>query len=217
MDGEVLADLERLRLPAPSTKTLISLARKMEKAPGRLRRDIFAPSTCAPASGNGSPHSPATGGTRSDTWQGDSWKTAGSANVWGGFSIDEKRGLVFAGTGSATFDFYGGKRPGQNLFANCVVALDAATGKRRWHYQIVHHDLWDYDMPTAPILARVKGKDAVVQITKQGFVFVFDRETGQPLFPIEERPVPASDIPGRESLAHPAFSTEAAAVRGPAL
>lgn len=134
-----------------------------------------------------------------DTWEGDSWKTAGSANEWGGFSVDEKRGLVFAGTGSATFDFYGGQRLGQDLFTDCVLALDAATGKRRWHYQIVHHDLWDYDLPTAPMLVRVRGKDAVAQITKQGFLFLFDRETGQPLFPIEERPVPASDIPGEKA------------------
>lgn len=150
-----------------------------------------------------------------DTWEGDSWKTSGSANVWGGFSVDEKRGLVFAGTGSATFDFYGGQRLGQNLFSNSVVALDAATGKRRWHYQIIHHDLWDWDMPTAPILVRARGKDAVVQITKQGFAFVFDRETGQPLFPIEERPVPASDIPGEKAsptqpfpLKPPAFAPQ---------
>jgi len=134
-----------------------------------------------------------------DTWAGDSWKTAGSANVWGGFSVDEKRGLVFAATGSATFDFYGGERLGQNLFANSVIALDAATGKRRWHYQIVHHDIWDYDLPAPPILARSRGKDAVIQITKQGFTFVLDRETGRPLFPVEERPVPASDIPGEKA------------------
>ncbi len=134
-----------------------------------------------------------------DAWDKEAWQTVGSANVWGGFSVDEKRGLVFAGTGSATFDFYGGDRRGDNLFANSVLALDAATGKRRWHYQIVHHDLWDYDLPTAPILARVLGRDAVLQITKQGFVFVLDRETGQLLFPVEERPVPPSEIAGEHA------------------
>jgi quinoprotein glucose dehydrogenase len=131
-----------------------------------------------------------------ESWEPETWKTVGGANVWGGFSVDEKRGLVFAATGSATFDFFGGDRRGQNLFANSILALDAATGKRRWHYQVVHHDLWDYDLPASPILARVHGKDAVVQITKQGFVFVLDRLTGQPLFPVEERPVPPSDIDG---------------------
>lgn len=134
-----------------------------------------------------------------DTWEGDSWKTAGAANNWGGMSVDEGRGWVFVSTGSPAFDFYGGQRLGQNLFGNSVIALDAATGKRIWHFQTVHHDLWDYDLPTFPVLARVQGRDAAIQITKTGFVFVFDRETGKPIFPVEERPVPASDIPGEKS------------------
>ena len=133
-----------------------------------------------------------------DTWEGDSWKTAGGANDWGGLSLDEKRGLVFVALGSPAFDFYGGQRLGQNLFGNSVVALEAATGKRVWHFQIVHHDVWDYDLPCAPMLVRAKGRDAVAQVTKHGLLFVFDRETGKPVFPIEERPVPPSDIPGEK-------------------
>ena len=108
-------------------------------------------------------------------------------------SLDARRGVVYLATGSPTFDFFGGDRRGQNLFGNCVVALDAATGQRRWHFQTVHHDLWDYDLPCPPVLATVthNGRkiDAVAQVTKTGFVFVLDRDTGQPLFPVEERPV----------------------------
>ena len=138
-----------------------------------------------------------------ETWEGDSWRDRGGANAWGGFSIDEGRGLVFAGLGSAAFDFHGGDRPGANLFANCTVALDARTGRRAWHFQTLHHDLWDHDLPVYPNLVTVRrdGKpiDAVAQVTKTGHVFVFDRETGRPLFGIEERPVPASDIPGERA------------------
>jgi quinoprotein glucose dehydrogenase len=114
----------------------------------------------------------------------------GGANAWAGMAIDRKRGIVYIPTGSAAYDFYGGNRPGENLFANCLIALDAATGKRIWHFQFVHHDIWDRDLPTTPNLVTVthKGKriDAVAQITKQGFTFVFDRVTGKPLFPIRE-------------------------------
>src|SRR5207244_8142521 len=119
--------------------------------------------------------------------EGDSWRTTGGANDWGGLSLDEKRGWVFLALGSAAFDFYGGQRLGQNLFANCVVALDAPTGKRIWHYQVVHHDLWDRDLPCPPSLIRVKHKgrnvDAVAQVTKFSQIFLLDRETGKPLFP----------------------------------
>jgi quinoprotein glucose dehydrogenase len=135
----------------------------------------------------------------SDTWEPDAWKTVGGVNDWGGMSVDEKRGLVFLALGSPAFDFYGGQRLGQNLFGNSVVALDAATGKRIWHFQTVHHDLWDYDLPTLPMLARVGGRDAVVQLTKTAMAFVLDRETGKPLLGVEERPVPASDIPGEKA------------------
>ena len=135
-----------------------------------------------------------------DTWGKESWKTAGGANNWAGMSVDTERGLVFASTGSPTFDFYGGDRPGENLYGNCVIALNARTGERVWHYQTVHHDLWDYDLPAQPALVSTsldgKRVDLVAQVTKTGFLFVFERETGKPLFPIEERPVPKSDIPG---------------------
>lgn len=138
-----------------------------------------------------------------DAWEGDSWKTTGGANDWGGLSLDEKRGMVFLATGSAAFDFYGGQRLGQNLFGNCVVALDATTGKRIWHYQVVHHDLWDRDLPCLPVLVTVnhdgRRVDAVAQVTKFSKVFLFDRETGKPLFPVEERPVPASDVEGEKA------------------
>ena len=116
----------------------------------------------------------------------------GGANAWSGISVDTARGLVFLPVGSAAFDFWGGNRHGANLFANTVLALKADTGERVWHYQLVHHDLWDRDLPAAPVLVTVQrdGRrvDAVAQITKSGHVFLFDREKGTPLFPIEERP-----------------------------
>jgi quinoprotein glucose dehydrogenase len=135
-----------------------------------------------------------------DTWPKDAWKYTGGVNNWAGMSIDVQRGLVFASTGSATYDFYGANRIGDNLFANCVIALRAGSGERVWHFQVVRHDLWDWDLPAPPSLVTVKrdGKsvDAVAQITKSGFVFVFDRESGKPLFPIEYRPAPKSDVEG---------------------
>lgn len=138
-----------------------------------------------------------------ETWPKDAWKYAGGANSWGGMSLDEKRGLVFLSTGSPSYDFYGADRKGINLFGNCVIALEAATGKRKWHFQTVHHDLWDYDLPAPPNLVTIdrEGKkiDAVAQTSKVGFLYVLDRETGEPLFPVEERPVPASDVPGEEA------------------
>jgi quinoprotein glucose dehydrogenase len=138
-----------------------------------------------------------------DTWPADAWKTAGGANSWAGMSVDVDRGIVYVPTGSATPDFYGGARHGANLFANSLLALDAATGKRIWHFQTVHHDLWDRDLPAAPNLLTVmrdgKRVDAVAQITKSGFVFLFDRATGNPLFPIEERAVPRSDLFGESA------------------
>ena len=138
-----------------------------------------------------------------DTWDWVKGEAYGGANPWGGFSVDEKRGWVFFATGSPANDFYGGFRKGTNLFGNCVVALDATTGERKWHYQTVHHDIWDYDNPPAPILVTIRingeAKDAVVQLTKMGFTFVLDRETGEPLFPVHEVPVPASKIPGEEA------------------
>ena len=138
-----------------------------------------------------------------DTWQPNAYKNVGGTNCWAGMCLDQKRGTVFIPLGSPAFDFYGGNRKGQNLYGNCLLALDATTGKRRWHYQMVHHDLWDYDIPSPPTLLTVnhKGKkvDAVVQVTKMGMVFLFNRETGKPLFPIEERSVPKSDLLGEET------------------
>ena len=129
-----------------------------------------------------------------DTWPSDAWKRSGGANAWSGITVDEKRGLVFLPTGSAAFDFWGGNRQGANLFANCVLALNATTGERVWHFQTVHHDIWDRDLPAAPNLVTVQHNgrrvDGVAQITKSGHVFLLDRETGKPLFPVEERPVP---------------------------
>lgn len=139
-----------------------------------------------------------------NTWEDTAaYKHIGSANSWSGFSMDEKRGLLFAPTGSAAYDFYGGKRLGQGLFANCVLALDAGTGKLKWYYQVIHHDIWDKDLPTAPVLVTIKkdGKpvDAVAQPTKHGFIFVLNRETGKPLFPVKETAVPAkSDLAGEK-------------------
>ena len=135
-----------------------------------------------------------------ETWAEDSWKDRLGVNVWSTMSVDEKRGLVFLPIGSPSYDFYGGDRKGQNLFANSLVALNAATGKLVWYYQMVHHDLWDYDLPAQPLLITVRrnGRSvpAVAQITKMGFVFVLDRVTGKPLFPVTERPVPQSSVPG---------------------
>jgi quinoprotein glucose dehydrogenase len=146
---------------------------------------------------------PHPGETGVDTWPADAWKTAGGANSWAGMSVDMERGIVYIPTGSATPDFYGGARIGANLFANTLLALDAATGRRIWHYQTVHHDLWDRDLPAAPNLVTVsrdgRRVDAVAQITKSGFVFLFDRASGQPLFPIDERAVPPSDLHGEQA------------------
>jgi quinoprotein glucose dehydrogenase len=146
---------------------------------------------------------PASGEVGYDTWQWVKGETYGGANAWGGLTIDEQRGWVFAATGAATDDFYGGLRKGANLFANCVLALDAMTGERKWHYQTVHHDLWDYDNPPAPILITLHSgtttRDAVVQLTKMGFTFVLDRDTGQPLFPVQEVAVPQSTVRGEQT------------------
>jgi quinoprotein glucose dehydrogenase len=134
------------------------------------------------------------------TWSKESYKISGGANAWAGLSVDPKLGMVFAATGSASFDFYGANRIGDNLFANCVLALDAHTGKRIWHFQGIHHDVWDLDFPAAPSLVTVtrdgKKVDAVAQITKTGYVYVLDRKTGKPLFDVKERQVPASNVDG---------------------
>ncbi|MGN6541321.1 MAG: c-type cytochrome, partial [Ginsengibacter sp.] len=139
-----------------------------------------------------------------DSWDDkDAWKHIGGVNAWSGFSLDEKNGILFVPIGSASYDFYGGRRTGNNLFANCVLALDAATGKRIWHFQTVHHDVWDRDLPTAPVLVSLKkdGKtiDAIAQTTKSGFIFLFNRKTGESIYPIHETPVPnQSELTGEK-------------------
>ncbi len=146
---------------------------------------------------------PRPGEFGNETWEGDSWKDRGGANAWGGLSVDVERGLVFAGLGSAAFDFYGGDRLGDNLFANCTIALDAKTGKRVWHFQTLRHDIWDHDLPVYPNLVTVirggKKVDAVAQVTKTGYVFLFDRVTGKPLFEIKDQVVPGSDTTGERA------------------
>jgi len=146
-----------------------------------------------------------------DTWPKDAWKTSGAANNWMGMTVDPARGIVYVPTGSAAFDFYGGDRLGNNLFANSLIALNAETGERIWHFQAVRHDLWDRDFPAAPVLLTVQRNgqpvDAVAQTTKQGFVFVLDRTTGKPLFPIEYRKYPASAVSGEEASAEQGLPT----------
>ena len=146
---------------------------------------------------------PHPGETGYDTWPADAWQHMGGANDWAGMTLDKARGLLFLPISSAAFDYYGGDRTGQNLFTDSVVAVKADTGKLVWYYQTIHHDLWDYDVPCAPVLVNIQrdGKpvDALVQPTKQGFLFVLDRETGEPLFPVEERPVPTSTVPNEHA------------------
>ncbi|GAB2588946.1 outer membrane protein assembly factor BamB family protein [Spirosoma areae] len=156
-----------------------------------------------------------------DTWPTATYKNTdvGGANNWSGMAVDRPRGILYVPTGSAAFDFYGGNRNGQNLFANCLLALDARTGKRLWHFQAVHHDIWDRDFPAPPNLLTVTNNgpdgrprriDAVAQVTKSGHVFVFDRVSGKPLFPIVETPVPKSDVPGEVSWPTQPFPTRPA-------
>ena len=147
-----------------------------------------------------------------ETWPKDAWQKVGGANVWSELTLDEKRGIVYAPTASAKYNFYGVDRAGANLFADCLLALDARTGKRLWHFQMVHHDIWDYDDPTAPKLLTLhqngKTVDVVAQVSKQGFVWVFNRVTGEPIWPIEERPVPKSDMPGETTWPTQPFPTK---------
>lgn len=156
---------------------------------------------------------PAPGETGFDSWEDpNAYKFVGGANAWGGLTLDEKRGMVFASTGTTNPDFYGGKRKGDNLFGNSVLALDAATGKYRWHFQTIHHDLWDWDLPTSPVLVTVrkdrKKVDAVVQVTKHGFIFMLDRETGTPVYPVNEKAVPTdSDLTGEQPSPTQPFPT----------
>jgi quinoprotein glucose dehydrogenase len=147
-----------------------------------------------------------------DTWPPDAWQYAGGANTWGDITLDREHGLVFVPTGSPTTDLYGADRKGDNLFGNCLIALDARTGARRWHFQTVHHDLWDYDLAAAPKLLTVRHNgrrvDIVAQAGKTGFLYVFERLTGKPLWPIEERAVPKSEVPGEVSSPTQPFPTK---------
>ena len=150
-----------------------------------------------------------------ETWPPDAWKVAGGANAWAGVTVDPKRGMLFAATGSASYDFYGANRTGDNLYANSVIALDARTGAHRWHYQVLKHDLWDRDLPAAPMLVTVQrdGKpvDAVAQITKTGHVWLFNRESGAPMFPVEERQMPTLALDGERPSATQRFPLAPAA------
>jgi quinoprotein glucose dehydrogenase len=154
---------------------------------------------------------PEKGEFGADTWPEAALETGSGVHNWAEFTIDEARGIIYIPTGTARYDFYGGNRHGANLFANSIVALDAKTGKRIWHFQTVHHDLWDYDLATAPKLLTVKhdgrNVDVVAQASKHGFLFVFERDSGRPLWPIEERPVPQSDVPGEQSSPTQPFPT----------
>lgn len=149
-----------------------------------------------------------------DTWPTSAWQQRGGANPWGGFTLDEREGVLYCGTGSAGADFFGGDRVGAGLFANCTLAIDIRTGRLRWHFQTVHHDLWDHDNPCPPILVNVQHEgraiDAVAQLTKTGYCYLLDRKTGKPLFPVNEQPAPPSDVPGEV-----AFPTQPVPVKPP--
>ena len=157
---------------------------------------------------------PVEGELGNDTWENNSWSYTGNAAVWSPFTVDDELGYVYLPVEGATGDYYGGHRPGNNLFSSSLVALNIETGERIWHFQFVHHDIWDYDTPTAPILAdiTVDGRDirAVAQITKQSFVYLFDRVTGEPVWPIEERPVAATTIPSEWTSPTQPFPTRPA-------
>ena len=158
---------------------------------------------------------PQQGEEGNETWEKDSWKYTGNAGAWAPLTADPELGYVYLPIEAATGDFYGGHRPGNNLFSQSLVCLNAKTGKKVWHYQLIHHDIWDYDLPAPPILAdiNVDGNaiKAVVQVTKQAFAFVFDRVTGKPVWPIEERPVPKSDVKGEWTSSTQPFPTKPAA------
>jgi glucose dehydrogenase len=149
-----------------------------------------------------------------ETWPKDAWKTVGGANAWSGMALDTKRGVVYVPTASPKYNFYGANRRGSNLYGNCLLAINARTGKLLWYYQMIHHDIWDYDNATTPMLTTVQHDgeriDVVAQVTKVGFVWVFNRDTGKALWPIEERAVPKSDVPGEETWATQPFPSKPA-------
>jgi glucose dehydrogenase len=157
---------------------------------------------------------PQAGEAGTETWENESWRQGGKTYNWNSFSADEQLGYVYVPLSSASNDYYGAARPGDNLYSDTLVALDVKTGKPAWHYQTVHHDLWDYDIPSPPMLADVKVngrlRKAAIQVTKTAQVFAFDRATGEPLFPIEERPVPASTVPGEKASPTQPFAVKPA-------
>ncbi len=158
---------------------------------------------------------PRPGENGHETWENDAWKWTGDVSSWAPMSADQERGIVYIPTNGVTIDYYGGFSPGDNLYSTSLVALDARTGKRVWHYQLVKHDIWNYDTPTAPVLldVNIDGKEVpiIVQTTKQNFAYTFNRETGEPIWPIIDTPVPASDIPGEQLAATQPFPTKPAA------
>ena len=211
-------------------RDLTNIRRLQTNNPGRIYRDLFIVSL--PAGGAGYVASPGdihAYDVRSgklmwvfhtvperdehgaETWPDAALETGSGVHNWSELTVDEARGIVYIPTGTARYDFYGGNRHGANLYANSVVALDAQTGARKWHFQAVHHDLWDYDLATSPKLLTVKhdGRDVdvIAQASKHGFLFVLERDTGKPLWPIEERPVPQSDVPGEQTSATQPFPT----------
>ena len=155
---------------------------------------------------------PSPGEFGNDTWRQDSWAYTGNTGVWAQISVDEELGLAYLPVELPTHDYYGGQRPGDNLFSESLVAVDLQTGERKWHFQFVHHGVWDMDIPCAPILADVvidgKPRKIVAQPTKQAFLYVFDRVTGEPIWPIEERPVPKGDTPGEHYAPTQPFPTK---------
>jgi quinoprotein glucose dehydrogenase len=154
---------------------------------------------------------PEPGEFGNDTWRDNSWQHTGHTNVWAPFTVDSARGLVYLPVGTPSNDWYGGRRKGENLFGESVICLDARTGRRVWHFQVAHHGLWDYDLPAPPNVITIRrpagNVDAVVVPTKQGFLFAFNRVNGEPLWPVEERPVPPSDVPGEEAWPTQPFLT----------
>lgn len=201
----------RLSTPGMIYEDLIIIGSAVSESRGAAPGDIRAYSVVTGAlvwSFHTIPH---PGEPGYSSWPPDAYLTAGGANNWAGMSLDEDLGIVYIPTGSPTYDYYGADREGSNLYGNSIIALDAATGAYRWHYQTIHHDIWDYDLPTAPNLVTIKKEgasiDAVAQPGKTGFIYILDRQTGEPVFPIEERTVPPSTIPGEYSWPTQPFPT----------
>jgi len=223
-------DQGRVDVRTGLNRDLTKIRRLQTNNPGRIYQDLFIVSL--PAGGAGYVASPGDihaydvrsgklawvfhtvperGEPGAESWPAEALATGSGVHNWSELTVDEARGIVFIPTGTARYDFYGGNRPGANLYANSVLALDAKTGKRKWHFQTVHHDLWDYDLATAPKLLTVKkdGRDVdvIAQASKHGFLFVLERDTGRPLWPIEERAVPQSDVPGEQTSPTQPFPT----------